>query len=213
MHIATSADALARACYNALKYAGKTDPWAMAMAIIETGCVSYLTTDGYALAWASCPADTPDITAPGVAFKVSRSDLEALELRCREGKKERVALEFDLDKHVIWYRGEDSDKDLCVNDIFEDGIEPESWDEINLTVFRELIAERALDPQARRVLLAPPYLQKIGQLKRDKDQGADIWTSGEIDPVLIKVGDGFRLAIQPIDPERHRTALGEGATW
>lgn len=214
MQIVTSADAQARATYNALLYCGKAPPFDAVWIVVELGRVSYLTSDGYALAWSQAEATTPDVIDDGVAFKLSREDLEALEKRSREGKKERVYLEFWVDECEIWYRGEDPAADMRMTDIFEDGTDEDSWDEINLVAFREIISQRELDLQARRVLLKPEYVRKLGQLKRDKDQGADFWIGEEEnDPVLVKVGDGFRLAVQPIDHERHEAALGEGAIW
>jgi hypothetical protein len=213
MQIMTSADALARACYNALLYCPKREPWAFALVLVTRGGVSLLTTDGYALARAECPALTPEDMASGVAFKIERADLEALETRARSGKKERLSLEFNMKTREIWYRGEDEEDDICMQDVFDESLEENSWDEINLDVFRELISAREVDPQTRRVILAPEYIRKIGQLKKDKNQGADFAFSGELDPALIKVGEGFWLIIQPIDRERHRAALGEEATW
>lgn len=214
MHIITSADAIARASYNALLYCPKTPPWDMCLLIITPGRVSYLTSDSYSLSWATHEATTPDLHADEVTFKLSRDDLVELEKRAREGKKERVVIDFDMASQQIWYQGEDHTKDLRMTDMFIDGIAWDSWDEINLATFREIISTRELDPLARRVLLAPEYLRKLGQLKRDKNQSADLWFGAEeSDTVLIKVGDGFRLAIEPIDHERHRKALGEEATW
>lgn len=213
MQITTSADALSRATYNALLYCPKRPPWGTALVLVASDRVSLLTCDGYALAWAECPCETSKDTVDGVAYKLTRSDLEALEARCRAGKKERVVLDFSIEDCEIWYRGEDEENDLCMEDVFEDGIDVSSWDEINLDVFRGLVSVREADPQARRVLLAPEYIRKIGQLKKDKNQGADFWISEEDDPVLVKIGEGFRLIIQPIDRERHKLALGEEATW
>lgn len=212
MNIVTDASTLARATFNALLFCPKEEPWAICYIHVTEGCVSYLTSDGYALAWATHEAETFGLRADEVTFKISRDDLANLEKRSREGKNERVQLEFSMDDREIWYLGEESEKNFCMSDTFEDG-PGNSWDEINLLSFREIISEREVDPLARKVLLKPEYLQKVGRTKRDKNTAADIWISLESDTVLIKVGDGTRLAIEPIDHERHKKALGEGATW
>jgi hypothetical protein len=215
MNIATSADALARAAYNALRLCPKTGLWAFAWLVVTSSRVTIITTDSYALSYSHLPLERPKhlLTVDGVAFKVTHEDLTALEVRCREGKKEGVSLEFDMSKHEIWYRGEDDEKDLCMDDIFEDGIADDSWDEIKLSVFRDLLAERADDPQARKVLLSTKYLQKLSMVKKEKDQGAHLYFSGEDDTVLAKIGEHYQMLIEPIDPKRHQAALGEEATW
>jgi hypothetical protein len=214
MQIATSADALGRATYNALRYPGKTAPWDMALVVVMDKGVSFLTTDSYALSWSLCRAEHAHVLAVnGVSFKITRADMELLEARCRAGKRERVTLDFLLEDREIWYRGEDPEKDLCMSDVFEDGIEPNSWDEINLSMFRDLIAERKEDPSTRQVLLAPKYLQKIGMLKGDKNQGACISIGAPDEPVTVTFGEDFGVIIEPIDIERHKAALGEGAVW
>jgi hypothetical protein len=215
MNIATSADALARAAYNALLYTMKVPPWDMCLLVVEPGRVSYLTSDSYCLSWAEHPAETPANVTQGVAFKVSREHLAALEKRSRAGRGERVTLEFNLIDQAIWYRGEDPEEDLRMDDIFDDGMldGEDTWDANILVAFREMISERETDSSARQVMVATRYLHAVGRLKKEKDQGADLWISGENDPVLVKVGPGHRLMIQPIDRERHKAALGDGATW
>lgn len=214
MQITTSADALARATYNALLYCPKTPPWDACLIVLTPEGVSYLTSDSYSLAWSTCPAEL-DGAVTWSAIKIAREDLAALEKRAREGKKETVRLDFEPGE-LFAYRGENPDEDIELADLFEDSDIPDeedSRDENILAVFRELISERETDPSTRRVMVATDYVRKLGQLKKGKHQGADFCFGEEDDPVLVKVGEGFRLIVEPIDRERHRLALGEGATW
>lgn len=213
MNIATSADALSRATYNALLYAPKRPPLDSCLLVAELGRVTYLTFDGYALSAASHHAETPEDLVPGFTVKISREDLVELEARSRAGKKESVTLEFLADEKEIWYRGEFPENDLCMQDIFDDGIGEVSRDEINLVLFRDLIKERERDEETRRVILNRNYLRKLGQAKADKDQGADLCIALPDEPVLIKVGPELQIIVQPIDRERHAAALGEEAVW
>lgn len=213
MNITTSADALARGTYNALLYAPKRPPLDMALVVVERERVTYLTSDGYALAASSHDAETPERLVPGYTVKVSREDLVALEARARAGKTEVVRLDFLPREKEIWYRGEFPENDLRMDDIFEDGIIEDSRDEINLTLFRKLIKERESDTETRRVILNRNYLRKLGQVKADKDSGADVCITLPDEPVLIKVGPHMQVIVEPIDRDRHAAALGEDAVW
>lgn len=213
MNITTSADALSRATYNALLYAPKRPPLDSCMLVVESGRVTHLTTDGYALAACTHDAETPDRLVPGFTVKISRDDLVALEARARAGGKESVTLEFLVEEREVWYRGEDEEKDLRMDDIFESDTMGESRDEANLTFFRDLIKERQGDLAARRIILNRNYLRKLGQAKADKDVGADVCIALPDEPVLIKVGPHMQVIVQPIDRERHAAALGEDAVW
>lgn len=216
MNISTSADALSKATYNALLYCPKEPPWCFCYIVPTPEGVTLLTSDSYSLAWSICRVEMPEASVPYAAIKIDHDALKELEERARKGKKENVVLEFSVGKSLT-YRGEDSSQDMTWPDIFVDADcedDDGSWDETMLDVFRETISERETDPTTQRVLLAPRYLQKLGRVKKnDKDQGADFWFSEPDESVLVKVGDDFRVAIEPIVHERHRAALGEGATW
>jgi len=214
MLLTTSADLLARATYNALRCCPKTHPWDAAYVTLTPEGVTIITSNGYVLSWAICPAEMPRAVY-GATIKISREDLERLEEKARKDKTNRIQLEFEPEEH-LGYRGEKPDEYLNFPDIFQDSEECDegTWDEINLETFRELIKERETDPNTRRVILATEYIRKIGQIKKeDKNIGADFCFAGPDDPVLIKVGDYYRMAIEPIDRERHKEALGEGVVW
>lgn len=215
MLITTSADVLSRACYNALRYCPKAGKFAMCMIVPTPEGVSIVTSDSYALSWAIFPGELPETVVHYAAIKLSYESLTQLEERSRKGKKEGVQLSFEPG-NFLEYRGEDGGNDMQWTDVFADSMfdEETSWDERVLQEFREIIMERLEDPESRRVVLAPKYVQKLGQLKKeDPNVGADFLFGGEDDDVLIRVGQFFRVAIHPIVPVRHRAALGEEALW
>lgn len=210
----TDADALSRAAYNGLLYCPKDPLWGMCMMISDPESVSIITTDGYSLAWARCPVRAPDGT-PGGSIKLTRDALADLEGRTRKDKRAEIHLDFRPGRGLE-YRGEDPEDDVLWPDVFEDSLldEPDTLDEYLLDTFKDLIDERLRDRRTQRVIVAPKYLRKLGQLKKvNKDQGADFLFAGEEEEVLIQVGPEFRLVVQPIEPERHAAAIGEGATW
>lgn len=187
------------------------------MVILESQGVTFFTSNNYCLSWALAPSEMPEAVTYAT-IKLSREDLVAFEERARKGPKEIVHLDFDPGSGIS-YQGEDSEQDMLWDDIFEDSDIPDdeefnSRDENMLAVFREIISERETDPATRQVALATEYIRKLGQVKKeDKNQCADLWFAEEDDAVLVKVGAHFMVAIEPIDHERHRAALGEGATW
>jgi hypothetical protein len=220
MNIAVSTEALMRAAYNALLYAPKKVPWCMAYVTLTPEGVSFVTSDSYSLAWCVVPWEDAPTGVMGATIKIDRESLVQLEERSRKDKADHidhVILVFEPDEH-LGYKGADPEKDVYWPDIFDDGNGlddgNETWDEYNLRAFRQLIEEREEDPETRRVILNTSYLRKLGQLKKeDKDMGADLCFALPDETVLVKVGDFFRLTIEPIERERHEEALGEGATW
>lgn len=217
MLITTSADALARTTWNALKYCPKTPPWDVCYVTTEPDGVSFVTSNSYDLSWSICPADLPEGWTGEATVKITRTALEEIEGRAKKGKKRPVVLSFEAGE-CIEYRGEDAKDDCRWDDIFEDSEFPDnetfSRDEKILAQFREVISERRNDPDSRRVLLNTESLRKLGMLKKSSpQQGVELWFAGRDDTVLAKVGEHFMLAIEPVDPERHKAALGEEATW
>jgi hypothetical protein len=211
MILTTSADAVAKATFNALLFSPKKEPWDMAQIHLGVEGVSWLTSDSYAL----CQSDLAgswDTDDPKGVMKISREALAIIEERARKDKKERVQLYFRLGLDME-YRGENPDNNLVFPELYVEGEIKRSWDDINVDVFSELLSERNEDAPLGRVLIARDYLGKLRQVKADKDVGADFWPFGPDEPILIKVGPDVKIVIEPIEYERHETALGEDVTW
>lgn len=210
--IKTTASLLARAVFNALLFATKSPPWDMAMiAVNPLYGVIFLTSDEYALSWS--PVEEATVAPEGAAgvVKVSRVDLVILEERARKDKADLVVLEVTPGQGVE-YRGVDEEVNLFFPDVYLEGEYARSWDDRTLDVMHELVEERRVATDTRRVILSTDYLGKARQLKKDKNIGADIWIGKPDEPVLIKAG-ATRIIIEPIDQARHEEAFGEDVTW
>lgn len=213
MVITTTASAVARAAYNALLYSSKAPPWDAAMFDVHPDHgVSFLTSDGYAL----CSSPVEDAKASPFGgyrcVKITRVDLVAMEARARADKKEGIQLEIEQGKGIT-YLGPVKEEDILFEDIYVEGEEGDSWDDVTHRIFIDLIEQRSSDPDARAVMLGREYLRKLGQIKADKNVAADIWFGPSNEPALIRVGR-TQLVIQTIDRQEHADYFeGQEVKW
>lgn len=177
-----------------------------------TDGVSFLTSDSYALCWAPLQGAVITPADGWGTVKISRTDLDALEERARKDKTETIDLVLTPGVGIE-YRGLDQEADVLYSDHYQGGDGgADTWDDVSLDAFHELIAAYTEESDSSRLLIDPAYLNKISRLKKDKGVGADVWWTAPNDPVLIKLG-GTKVIVQPIDRERHAAAFGEDVLW
>lgn len=208
MEVTLSASALVKSVYNALLWCPKKEPWNIGYVTITTGRVTILTTDSYAVAEVMTPVESHQ-GDPFRVVKITRDDLKALEDRAGKAKGLIV---LRITESGLIYSDENEGEDLEFEDLYEEGFDEESWDDINIVTLSEILQDRMEQPEGHKFMTKREYWRKISMTKVDNpDVCADIWVDHE-EPVLIQVGRA-RIAINTIDRSQNAKALGEDNQW
>jgi len=202
---------LVRALDNALLFCPKKDPWDHALYTFHRDRVTIITSDSYATHRETCPAGVdppPDYPESG---KASRAGLEAI-LRRAKASPGEVTLTY-ISGVSLTYRDHLEGEDLEAPDLYQDADIGDSWDDINLSAFQELLDDRKEDHrETHRFMVDTNYLGKLRQLRAKPGIAADVWVFGDA-PIFARKGPWSETVIQPIDRERHATKNGDGVLW
>jgi hypothetical protein len=210
MEVHLKASELVRASYNALLWVGKSAPWDVAYVVLLPEFVTIVTSDSYAVTEAEATVESHQGTHSRLV-RISSDALKVIEKRARDTKG-LISLKATND--ALIYADEKAGEDLEFPDEFEESEydEEESWDEINIRAFSDLLRERMEATDTHVFMVNPAYLRKFSMTKKDHpDDCADVWARGS-DPILVKIGK-TRTALQTIDRERNAEALGEDKQW